>query len=296
MIMKWLNKIFGDISSKIPKSWLGRWEDKNGKQLIIELVNEKEGIYKVSCLDKFNQPYLIKGLSEQWKSINLTTTFAHDIHDEPALSVEAGEDGVGTTYGLKFGVIKQDNYRLANKSDELSIVLIIPNLGIGLYRDDEDDLGAPWAMPLETFKKVDDIKFIETYRTRRTNFNNFINANNLQIFTCPGCGYPTLEERGGYEICQVCNWEDNGQDDKDENEKLGGPNRISLTENRILIGKALEQAEIKTDPIEIIQILKMHNVKMEAISNSIPMDADTSHESWVEWRNAKKDLLKELVK
>src|SRR5690349_20522066 len=25
---------------------------------------------------------------------------------------------------------------------------------------------------------------------------------------CPVCGYPTLSERGGYEICVLCNWED----------------------------------------------------------------------------------------
>lgn len=156
--MKWLNKIFGNTLNKAPKSWLGRWEDKNGKQLIIEPVNEKEGAYKVSCLDKFNQPYTIKGLSEEWKSLNLITTFAHDIHDEIALSVEAGEDGVGTTYELKFGIEKDEYYRLANKSDELSNVLIIPNLGVGLYGDDEDDLGAPWAIPLEAFKKVEDFK------------------------------------------------------------------------------------------------------------------------------------------
>lgn len=25
---------------------------------------------------------------------------------------------------------------------------------------------------------------------------------------CPVCGYPTLSERGGYDICALCNWED----------------------------------------------------------------------------------------
>jgi len=31
---------------------------------------------------------------------------------------------------------------------------------------------------------------------------------------CPGCGLPTLNARsGGYEICQICNWEDDSQDD-----------------------------------------------------------------------------------
>lgn len=31
--------------------------------------------------------------------------------------------------------------------------------------------------------------------------------------TCPCCGYPTISERGAYEICSLCAWEDDGQDD-----------------------------------------------------------------------------------
>lgn len=27
-------------------------------------------------------------------------------------------------------------------------------------------------------------------------------------FACPCCGYLTLDERGGYDICPVCYWED----------------------------------------------------------------------------------------
>ena len=32
-------------------------------------------------------------------------------------------------------------------------------------------------------------------------------------YTCPCCGHGTLDERGAYEICDVCGWEDDGQDD-----------------------------------------------------------------------------------
>ena len=31
--------------------------------------------------------------------------------------------------------------------------------------------------------------------------------------TCPACGYPTINERAAYEICSLCAWEDDGQDD-----------------------------------------------------------------------------------
>ncbi|MDK8182029.1 CPCC family cysteine-rich protein [Paenibacillus sp. UMB4589-SE434] len=52
-------------------------------------------------------------------------------------------------------------------------------------------------------------------------------------FNCPCCGYPTLEERRGWEICCLCNWEDDGQDDPHADNVWGGPNQdYSLTEAR----------------------------------------------------------------
>jgi hypothetical protein len=35
-------------------------------------------------------------------------------------------------------------------------------------------------------------------------------------FRCPCCKYKTLSERAKYEICAVCFWEDDGQDDNEE--------------------------------------------------------------------------------
>ncbi|MCX5210621.1 CPCC family cysteine-rich protein [Kitasatospora sp. NBC_00240] len=51
-------------------------------------------------------------------------------------------------------------------------------------------------------------------------------------FSCPCCGHLTLRARGMYEICQVCGWEDTGQDGVDADEYIGGPNRVSLTDAR----------------------------------------------------------------
>ena len=52
-------------------------------------------------------------------------------------------------------------------------------------------------------------------------------------YECPCCGYVTLEERGGYDICPVCFWEDDGQDDHDADDVRGGPNyTLSLTAAR----------------------------------------------------------------
>lgn len=50
---------------------------------------------------------------------------------------------------------------------------------------------------------------------------------------CPCCGSRTITERGQYEICKVCWWEDDGQDNESADEIYGGPNyEISLTQGR----------------------------------------------------------------
>jgi Cysteine-rich CPCC len=60
--------------------------------------------------------------------------------------------------------------------------------------------------------------------------------------TCPCCGYPTINGRAAYEICALCGWEDDGQDDaehaagpcRDPDAISGGPNYdYSLTEARM---------------------------------------------------------------
>jgi len=56
-------------------------------------------------------------------------------------------------------------------------------------------------------------------------------------YSCPCCGHLTLAERGGYEICGECGWEDDGQDDHDAEIVRGGPNgRQSLADARAAYG------------------------------------------------------------
>ncbi len=53
------------------------------------------------------------------------------------------------------------------------------------------------------------------------------------FLACPCCGYPTLGARGNYEICTICWWEDDGQDDADADTLNDGPNgAYSLTQAR----------------------------------------------------------------
>lgn len=52
-------------------------------------------------------------------------------------------------------------------------------------------------------------------------------------FRCPCCGRLTLNMRGWHDICPVCFWEDDGQDDHDAEVVRGGPNgALSLAQAR----------------------------------------------------------------
>jgi hypothetical protein len=52
-------------------------------------------------------------------------------------------------------------------------------------------------------------------------------------YRCPCCGQATLEERGGDEVCHVCYWQDEGQDDPVADEVWGGANgKLSLNQAR----------------------------------------------------------------
>ncbi|WP_349817335.1 CPCC family cysteine-rich protein [Bradyrhizobium sp. SSBR45G] len=69
--------------------------------------------------------------------------------------------------------------------------------------------------------------------SQRMTFRNIIEPPSDSGYRCPCCRCLTLGERGGYEICPVCFWEDDGQDDHDADLVRGGPNgALSLTEAR----------------------------------------------------------------
>lgn len=137
---------------------------------------------------------------------------------------------------------------------------------------------------------------------KRKLFDEFIEKNNLkQLFTCPGCAYPTLSERGGYEICIVCNWEDDNQDNEEADKVFGGPNgKLSLTENRIIIGRIIDGEKNlflkKIDPIESIKTIKEFENKLTVIEKRMTGNETMKHPIWEEWKKVEKDLQIELSK
>jgi predicted RNA-binding Zn-ribbon protein involved in translation (DUF1610 family) len=60
--------------------------------------------------------------------------------------------------------------------------------------------------------------------TAYTSLKNVLAPRRDVPYTCPRCGHATLSERGVYEICADCGWEDDGQDNHDSHIVRGGPN------------------------------------------------------------------------
>jgi hypothetical protein len=75
---------------------------------------------------------------------------------------------------------------------------------------------------------------IESIKIRRNWFKKHLNQfvetigssekSQTTRYTCPCCGFPTLQVRNLYDCCTVCFWEDDGQDDQDADKVWGGPN------------------------------------------------------------------------
>jgi hypothetical protein len=140
------------------------------------------------------------------------------------------------------------------------------------------------------------------FQQRRQLFDNYLLENKIDLHTCPGCGYPTLTERGGYEICNVCSWEDDNQDDKEADEIWGGPNsNLSLTENRLNIGQLLRQiasnveGRLNTNIPQVLSILSQHDKNIRDLLSNVPGDADINHPVFKQYEQKGQDLLRRLV-
>ena len=55
-------------------------------------------------------------------------------------------------------------------------------------------------------------------------FEDRENSAVLPSQACPVCHYKTLGERGSFEVCVLCGWEDDGCDEMRASEVFGGPN------------------------------------------------------------------------
>jgi hypothetical protein len=76
-------------------------------------------------------------------------------------------------------------------------------------------------------------RWFEWYVDQLANHSTTTPPGDQGRYPCPCCRCKTLTERGGFEICPVCCWEDDGQDDADADVVRAGPNGgLSLSEAR----------------------------------------------------------------
>jgi hypothetical protein len=84
---------------------------------------------------------------------------------------------------------------------------------------------------------------LDEVEARRRAFSDALEASNILHgkHLCPCCGLPTIDERGDYEVCVVCLWEDGiGETDP---RRVSPPNYVSLERARIDVGAHLRAYE-----------------------------------------------------
>lgn len=162
-----------------------------------------------------------------------------------------------------------------------------------------------------TFSHMNDAEILAAFHARRYHYDTYLQANDIQQYTCPGCGFPSLNERGGFNICDVCTWEDDGQDDhaegliaalRVEGVQISGPNgQLSLTDNRMNIGRILEtnteliNGEIDFDVARVLQTLDFYRQRKVEIEGRMTGEESLQDHILLEWKEVKKDLQMALI-
>ncbi|WKG29213.1 CPCC family cysteine-rich protein [Priestia aryabhattai] len=110
---------------------------------------------------------------------------------------------------------------------------------------------------------------------------------------CPCCKYLTLENKGEFEICILCDWEDDGQDDPYADEIFGGPNgEYSLTQGR----KNFQSHGFMYDTMEKNPSVKEKHIRkllMSAFEKLSPDQSSNNEEIWREIKHYENFLLNE---
>src|SRR5688500_12875402 len=94
-----------------------------------------------------------------------------------------------------------------------TIVLLIGLIGCGqrtnndsTKTEDFESTGFDRQTRDTTALSVDDQQILDDFRKRRVFFADKLVHEKMprRFFTCPSCGFPTLNEKGAYEICTIC--------------------------------------------------------------------------------------------
>ncbi len=192
-----------------------------------------------------------------------------------------------------------------------TIILLIGLIGCGQRTDNDstktenrDSTDYDQQSQIDTIALSSaDQQILNDFKKRRAFFADKLTHEKMprRFFTCPSCGFPTLNENGGYEICTICDWEDDGQDDPNADKNQGGPNKISLTESRLKIGRELKfladslSGHIVSDPDQFFDILNEHEKRMNSAEGKIKDDTKADDPAWDNWRRTRELIKIELI-
>lgn len=144
-------------------------------------------------------------------------------------------------------------------------------------------------------------EILDGFKIRREKMQCFIEKHQLRVTVCPGCGFPALPKRWFHAICNVCNWQHDGQDDPEANEIWNGPNDdISLTEHRLLIGERLShtakisRSVVLENPKKIYEAVQNHNRKVNAFEENLT-NAKANDPVWQTFEKLKNEIFEDLL-
>ena len=144
------------VGPSIPGGWVGWWVAADGKAVLIE--HDGGGFAVTVSPAKGARPYKsARLLSLRRKRIRrLPARCSLNRDGERHLEIEAGTNSFGPTYAL-YPCTANGNGTLRPAEDDAEVedIILIPEIGIGLYDDWDEDLGVPWAEPLEPLTWVE---------------------------------------------------------------------------------------------------------------------------------------------
>jgi hypothetical protein len=136
-----------------PPSWVGTWVGADGKA--VQLMGDSGGILVTVSPGRGEPAYLSAELLRGGRKRIERLPANCRIDDEGRwyLEIEAGTQDLGPTYRLYAAVTDGADLRHAHPDDAVDSLVLVPDTSMGLYDDYDDDLGVPWAYPLQPLRR-----------------------------------------------------------------------------------------------------------------------------------------------
>lgn len=134
----------------LSENGVGRWVAQDGKTVILEAGCDILLVTVSPAVDA--SPYRSAELLGGGTKLidRLPARVGVDTDGVRHIEIEAGTPEVGPTYRLYPALpAESGGYRPAEDDAEPTKLILLPNRSTGLYDEWEDDLGIPWALPLE---------------------------------------------------------------------------------------------------------------------------------------------------